>query len=446
MNIDTENRLNLQPSDLVGQRIVVLGTSGSGKSNTAAVLLEELLPHFPFTIVDPDGEYWGLREQYQMLLVGNMERADVKVEAHNAGAIAALSFHERVPVILDFSESRANEMMAFLVAYFEMLWEITSPEAARKAYGLLFEEARVFAPQGKPTPVKPLLVDIATRGRKRGLTTILVSQRATGVDKDLLTQAKFFFLHQSAFPTDTEVYMDIVPRQRADVQRMVDALLVGEAIYRHERTVEFVQLRLRHTFHTGSTPTLGENAPVQKSISAKLLMSLRSQLKDKPVDERETLRQENTALKTELKTQAETIRELKAQLKAQQKPEKVVQQALQTKAVQPKPISIKPPSTNTASFERFLSTLHSVHVRVLAYTVDQRDRWVGLRELKRAFSYAESSLMKNPPVQLINMELLERRGQGLMTEYRATLDKGLQTHFPHLRRNDVESVLKRNLK
>jgi ABC-type thiamine transport system ATPase subunit len=50
MPIDATHQLHLNIEEILGQRIAVLGISGSGKSNTVAVLAEELLPHIPLTI------------------------------------------------------------------------------------------------------------------------------------------------------------------------------------------------------------------------------------------------------------------------------------------------------------------------------------------------------------------------------------------------------------
>jgi hypothetical protein len=57
--------------ELLTGRGFVTGKSGSGKSNTASVLCEELLElNLPLLIVDTDGEYYGLKERYEVLHVG----------------------------------------------------------------------------------------------------------------------------------------------------------------------------------------------------------------------------------------------------------------------------------------------------------------------------------------------------------------------------------------
>ena len=58
LSIDSLNGFELQTQTLVGRGIAVLGITGAGKTNTAAVLIEELLSNdLPLTIVDIEGEY-----------------------------------------------------------------------------------------------------------------------------------------------------------------------------------------------------------------------------------------------------------------------------------------------------------------------------------------------------------------------------------------------------
>ena len=51
----------LSKEDILRKCVAILGIRGSGKSNTAMVLSEELVREgVPVTIVDPDGEYQDL--------------------------------------------------------------------------------------------------------------------------------------------------------------------------------------------------------------------------------------------------------------------------------------------------------------------------------------------------------------------------------------------------
>ncbi len=153
MDIDTEGMLHLDIASFVGKSTALLGITGSGKTNTAAVLIEELLSNgLPLTIVE--------EESYE-----------------------------------------------FLSEYFTRLWEIAGKE--RKPYQIVLEEAHEFIPQGTTTPLKQMLTRIALRGRKRGLGMILMSQRSAKVEKDVLTQTSLLFLHKVVHPTDMRVYKDV---------------------------------------------------------------------------------------------------------------------------------------------------------------------------------------------------------------------------------------------
>ena len=76
LNISRDLNLNLE--DLIGQCIAILGIRGSGKSNTAGVIFEELLQNnYPLSIVDIEGEYFGLKEKYEVLVVGTGEGVEI---------------------------------------------------------------------------------------------------------------------------------------------------------------------------------------------------------------------------------------------------------------------------------------------------------------------------------------------------------------------------------
>jgi DNA helicase HerA-like ATPase len=59
------------PIDVAGQTIALLGIRGSGKTNTAGVIAEELLDHnHPIVVIDPTDAWWGLRSGYPVFIFG----------------------------------------------------------------------------------------------------------------------------------------------------------------------------------------------------------------------------------------------------------------------------------------------------------------------------------------------------------------------------------------
>ncbi len=57
------------PVDVVTQRLAFLGRTGSGKSHSVGVLVEELLKAGQqVVIIDPKGDFWGLRASDTLFL------------------------------------------------------------------------------------------------------------------------------------------------------------------------------------------------------------------------------------------------------------------------------------------------------------------------------------------------------------------------------------------
>jgi len=86
-------------------RSFITGKSGSGKSNTASVVIENLLDNgFPVMIVDTDGEYYGLKEEYEILHAGadDDDMRHRRLPEH-AEKLANLALEQNVPIILDVS-------------------------------------------------------------------------------------------------------------------------------------------------------------------------------------------------------------------------------------------------------------------------------------------------------------------------------------------------------
>lgn len=279
MQIDVDAKLNFTTADLIGSRCAVLGVSGSGKSMTARVLVEELLPSIPMTLVDIEGELWSLKEQFDILHVGSNFRAesDLIVAPEDAGSLATWVWANNVSVILDMSEFDDVERDQFLLNYFEALW--TAASRAPKPHTILIEEIHEFVPEDGTSPIKDLFTRYAKRGRKRGVGMIFVSQRSAEVAKSLLSQATMFFLHHVADPTDMAVYAKrMTPVPAKQVPALVSGLGSGDCLVMHHGKVEQVRIRMSTTHHVGATPT-GEETQIElKQIDAAMLEQLRGAL------------------------------------------------------------------------------------------------------------------------------------------------------------------------
>jgi hypothetical protein len=274
-HIQVGEGVSLPVMDVLAGRGFVTGKSGSGKSNTASVLLEELLDlGLPVLVVDTDGEYYGLKEEYELLHVGADERCDLQVGPGHADRLADLALTEGVPVVLDVSgylrEDDAREVVASVVrALFR------KERDARTPFLLLVEEVHEFIPQdGGLDEAGEAIVRVAKRGRKRGLGMAGLSQRPAAVDKDVITQCDWLVWHRLTWENDTRVVRSLLGADAADQVPELDA---GEALLQAdwEDGTRRVQFRRKRTFDAGATPGLEDiERPELKSVDEALLAEL----------------------------------------------------------------------------------------------------------------------------------------------------------------------------
>jgi len=266
--------LNINLEDLIGQCIGILGIRGSGKSNTAGVIFEELLANnYPLSIVDLEGEYFGLKEKYEVLVVGRGEGVEIEIDAHCADEIAHVSMEQNVPVVLDLSGFLSEERTELLKAYLSALWNLAG--TLRKPYMIGIEEAHEFIPQGVKNELKEMIARIALRGRKRGLGGIFVSQRSAKVDKDVLSQAGMLFLHRVVHEVDMRVYSELLPWRKSEVKEIINSLDTGDCMYVNGDNVLPIYVRERSTFHAGFTPSLeAVKSPELRSVSASIIETI----------------------------------------------------------------------------------------------------------------------------------------------------------------------------
>jgi len=272
LNISSDLSLDLE--EVIGQCIAILGIRGSGKSNTAGVIFEELLRHnYPMSIVDIEGEYFGLKEKYEVLVVGTGDGVEIEIDPGCAEEIAQVSLEKNVPVVLDLSGFLSDERTELLKAYLTSLWDLAG--RLRRPYIIGIEEAHEFIPQGVKTELKEMIARIALRGRKRGLGAIIVSQRSAKVDKDVLSQAGILFLHRVVHEVDMRVYGELLPWRKSEVKEIVSSLETGDCIYINGDEILPIYVRERETFHAGFTPSLESVAPPElKRVSASIIEAI----------------------------------------------------------------------------------------------------------------------------------------------------------------------------
>lgn len=182
------------PAAALAQHAIVLGKTGAGKSSVLRLIVEQKLSKGePVCIVDPKGDWWGIKSSadgksagYPLVIFGG-EHADVPINAHAGAQVAELFATGNRPCLIDLGGWMPGDRTRFFIDFASTLFRNT-----RGARWLVIDEVHNFAPQGKvmdPDAGKMLhwANRIITEGRGKGVTLLSASQRPQKVHKDFVT-------------------------------------------------------------------------------------------------------------------------------------------------------------------------------------------------------------------------------------------------------------------
>ena len=310
----TKEEIDFPVVELLTGRGFITGKSGSGKSNTTGVILEQLLEqNFPFLIVDTEGEYYGLKEEYEILHVGADESCDVRIGEEHTGKIIDLALEKNLPIVLDvsgyLSDDDAKDIVGSVV---KGLFD--KEKKMKKPFLLVIEECHEYIPeQMKLDDCGQSIIKVAKRGRKRGLGVLGISQRPADVKKDFITQANYKIWHNLDWDTDLNVVRRVIGKDSVET---VKELETGEALVDADFLdgLKKAKFKERETFHAGQTPDLSDfETPDLKSVSNDLLDELQ-QITEEKEEEKDKISELEAKLEKknqEIKNLEERINDLK---------------------------------------------------------------------------------------------------------------------------------------
>ncbi|POG54743.1 helicase HerA domain-containing protein [Haloferax marisrubri] len=268
--------VDLPVVDILTGRGFVTGKSGSGKSNTASVIIENLLSaNFPVLIVDTDGEYYGLKQEFELLHAGADDECDIQVSPEHAERLATLALEQNVPIILDVSgyldDAASDELVTEVAKHL-----FAKEKKLKKPFLMLIEECHEYIPEkGGMDEAGKMLIKIGKRGRKHGLGVVGISQRPADVKKDFITQCDWLVWHRLTWRNDTKVVGRILGSEYADA---IEDMGNGEGflVTDWSESIRRVQFHKKQTFDAGATPGLDDfERPDLKSVDGDLVSDLK---------------------------------------------------------------------------------------------------------------------------------------------------------------------------
>jgi hypothetical protein len=219
---------------ILGERLAILGGTGSGKSYAARGLAERILARGDRAgVIDPTGVWWGLRSDFPVVLFGG-DHADLPLTEHAGRVVAQAVATSQQSWIIDTSalQTKAAErrfMLDFLDALFG---------ANRAPITLIVDEADRFSPQRmspETTRLHERMEEIVRRGRVRGFTPWLITQRPASLNKDVLSQATALICMRMTGAQDRSAIGDVIEGQadKPTAKAIIDAMprhKVGEGM------------------------------------------------------------------------------------------------------------------------------------------------------------------------------------------------------------------------
>lgn len=226
---------------LIPSRLLIQANSGGGKSWLLRRLAEQLYGHVQTIIIDPEGEFFTLREKYGYVLVG--ENGETPCDLRSAAMLAERFLELKASAVCDLYEafrSRPMDRRQWVRAFLNAL--IDAPRNLWHPLIVIVDEAHKFCPQESPKAAsmidreiisgcKEAMIALSTTGRKRGFCPIWATQRLAKVDKD--ASAEFFNRLVGMTIEDVDVdraadLMSVSREEKQDFRQSLRTLSPGE--------------------------------------------------------------------------------------------------------------------------------------------------------------------------------------------------------------------------
>ena len=289
------------PVDAVTQTFLIVGKRGSGKSNTAARLVEQMHhAKLPFVVLDPVDTWWGLKASADGtgpgldVYVFGGRKADLPLEPGAGALIAEVLCEHHISMVLSVKHLSGRERNSFMVAFAQTLFQKWQGGPLH----VVLEEAHELAPQmsggpssrGNPDNEAAMLgafKRLWKLGRSSGIGGTAVTQRPASLSKDITTQSEILIAHRTIGPQDVKAIGEWVKYHGQHEQILGDlpTLPTGEAFvwapeFPADTPIGLMRttVRRRDTYDSASTPKVGETRVEPKQLADVDLARLRTQM------------------------------------------------------------------------------------------------------------------------------------------------------------------------
>lgn len=312
--IEIGQGLQLDIPTLLKTRLLIQANSGGGKSWLIRRLAEQLFGNVPVIVIDPEGEFATLREKFGYVLVG--KGGETPADLRSATMVAHKLLELRASAVCDLYELKPQTRHLWVQSFLDAL--IDAPKEFWNRTVVIVDEAHQYAPEGKAgeSAASSAMVDLATRGRKRGYCAVFATQRLGKLRKDAAAELLNVMVGMTFIDIDRERAAECLGVSREDKRVFNEQIklltegkffCLGRAICKERTLIKVGDVQTTHPEAGGGKFSM-EPPPAPEAIKSML-----PKLADLPRAAEEKARTES-----ELRSE---IRSLKALLSARPKVE-----------------------------------------------------------------------------------------------------------------------------
>ncbi len=235
-NTETKEKVNIDLQKLISTRLLIQANSGGGKSWLIRRLLEQTHGKVQQIVLDLEGEFSTLREEYDYLLVGKDGEIPANIQTAELLAIKLLKLN--VSTIIDLSELKHHERITFVKRFLDSL--VNAPRNLWHTCLVIVDEAHQFCPEKTKSESASSVIDLQTRGRKRGFCGVLATQRISKLHKDAAAECNNVLVGRTVLDIDRKRASDdlqfTTKEQSNNLKRLDDGnfFAYGPAISKEE--------------------------------------------------------------------------------------------------------------------------------------------------------------------------------------------------------------------
>lgn len=210
---------------LMRTRMLVTAASGGGKSYALRRLLEQTHHKVQQIVIDPEGELVTLADKFAYLVL-SADSDETPMRADTAGELAQELWKSGHSAILCLDAMEIEEMQEFVANFLRGLMATRKQDWS--PLQVVIDEGQIFAPQQEKSEAKRPTVDIAARGRKRGICPIIATQRVSQLSKGVCAQLQNQLIGLTTLDNDVERAAEMLGIKQNKAAETLRALESGE--------------------------------------------------------------------------------------------------------------------------------------------------------------------------------------------------------------------------